>query len=69
MKSITLADFLTDAELALAAGLGDRKAVRDQIIIPNMSRINTALGQENDPNYLSYAVEYIMRETHHWRNQ
>ena len=38
----------------------DRKRIRDEIIKPNIDRINKALGQENDPDYLAYAVEYSM---------
>jgi len=65
-RTITLFDFLTEDEIQKAANLQDRLAVRDQIISPNMGRINKTLGQENDPNYLSYCVEYIMRTAGHW---
>jgi hypothetical protein len=66
MKQMTLHDFLTEAEITKAAKLGDRKAVRDQLITPNMERINAALGQENDPDYLSFCVEYVMRAAGVW---
>ena len=65
-----LTDFLTDAEVMLAAQmwrgkwLEDGKTfaqrVADKLIIPNMDRINKALGQENDPMYLAYCVEYVL---------
>ena len=35
--------------------------VVNEIIAPNINRINTAIGQENDPKYLGYAVEHSLR--------
>ena len=29
--------------------------------------VNTALGQENDPDYLAYAVEYVLTTTGAWK--
>ena len=60
MRHVTLGDFLTDAELLQAISLADRRQIRDLIIQPNIERINQALGQENDPDYLSYAVVYSL---------
>jgi hypothetical protein len=34
--------------------------VLKEIINPNMERINTKLGQENDADYLAYAVEFAV---------
>jgi hypothetical protein len=69
-KSVRLNDFLTEQEIMLAAQmwrgqwLEDGKTfaqrVCDKIIKPNMQRINRALGQENDPMYLAYCVEYVL---------
>lgn len=67
-KQITLYDFLTEAEIEKAAAMwrqnnvGYAKRVCQEIITPHMQRINAALGQENDPMYLAYAVEYVMGE-------
>jgi hypothetical protein len=66
-KTMTLPDFLTANEIALAVTLKDRVLVRDEIIKPNMTRINAALGQENDADYLAYAVEYVMNQMGYWR--
>lgn len=60
MRRVTLGDFLTDAELLQAITLADRRQIRDLIIKPNIERINLALGQENDPDYLAYAVVYSL---------
>jgi len=65
-QTMTIDAFLTEDEIRRAAQLEDRIAVRDQLIIPNMDRINAALGQNNDPDYLAYAVEYVMIATGHW---
>jgi len=68
MKQITIDQFLTTTEIKRAialyktlGGTGKFAATVDtEIITPNMQRINTALGQENDSRYLAYAVEFAM---------
>jgi len=69
MKTMTLPDFLTEAEIneAIAmyradSSVGFSCRVRDAIIAPNMERINKALGQENDADYLAYCVEYVLSQ-------
>jgi hypothetical protein len=67
-KTITITDFLTDAEIQQAqkryramAGTGRFAATfAADVIRPNLPRINAALGQENDAMYLAYAVEYVL---------
>jgi hypothetical protein len=67
MKTMTIDQFLLPAEIDRAAelyktlaGTGRFAATVDvEIIAPNIARINKALGQENDPRYLAYAVEYV----------
>lgn len=66
-KAVTIADFLTGAQvrqcIALykeCKGRGFAQLCCDQIIKPNIAEINVKLGQENDPKYLAYAVEYVM---------
>lgn len=69
MKQITLPDFLTDEqiekarELYMAGTPGFARAVKDLLIEPNIEEINRKLGQENDPMFLAYAVEYVFNET------
>ena len=60
MRYSTLGEMLTEAEILLAVKLNDRQKIRDQIIKPNIDRINETLGQENDPDYLAYAVAYAL---------
>lgn len=67
MIKITLHSFLSAPEINKAKKLQDRKKVRDEIIVPNMERINKDLEQENDPDYLSFLVEYVMKESGHWK--
>lgn len=70
MKHITLPDFLTDAEIDRAKAIWERlrdtgsfaAEVDREIITPNLARINAALGQENDPRFLAYAVEYVFSQ-------
>ncbi len=66
-KKVTMGDFLTQDEIAQAIRLGDRTKVRDQLIVPNMERINAALGQENDPDYLAFAIGHMMVEHGAWQ--
>jgi hypothetical protein len=62
MKTTTLPQFLTDAQIAKATklyeahGMDAVAAIQAQVIEPNMAAINQKLGQENDARYLAYAV-------------
>lgn len=74
MRQITLTEFLTEDEIQLSVDLWKEYqelqleptaasyalAVCNRITRPNIARINKALGQENDPMYLAYAVGHIM---------
>lgn len=55
-----LKDFLTDDEIKQAQQLKKAKDICRVIIQPNIARINTQLGQENDEMYLAYMVEYVV---------
>ena len=62
MKTMTMDQFLTGKEIDRAValyretkGVGYANKVCDELIRPNIARINVALGQENDPKYLAYA--------------
>lgn len=72
-KQITINDFLTDAEIEAALQLYQTapqgsfaRRCAEQIIVPNLARIDAALGQENDAMYLAYCVEYVLMQQ---RNQ
>jgi hypothetical protein len=66
MKTVTITDFLNEAEINACLKLWNEhrpdfhRRVVAEIITPNMARINADLGQENDPNFLAYAVEYVL---------
>jgi hypothetical protein len=60
MKKVTLLDFLTPAEIEHARKLKSASEIKRKIIDPNLRRINAALGQQNDPMYLAYMVEYVL---------
>lgn len=69
MKTMTLPDFLTKGQIALAAKLYEEHEFDDAIaqillhvIEPNMVAINAKIGQENDPRYLAYAVAYVLSQ-------
>jgi hypothetical protein len=69
MKTVSLKDFLTDEEILRAIKFyktcssgAFARTVDEQIITPNILRINKALGQENDPRYLAYVVERVLME-------
>jgi hypothetical protein len=64
----TLADILTPEELAQCRRIyrdnptSPARTISEQVIQPALPRINKTLGQENDPMYLAYAVEHVLRE-------
>lgn len=64
LKSVTLTQFLTDAQIDQAVklyeahGMDAVAKIQSQVIEPNMAAINEKLGQENDARYLAYAVVY-----------
>jgi len=72
MKRVTLTSFLTDAQIENALRLWHRPHMarlfhsdcRREIIEPNLAEINRKLGQENDPEYLAYVIEFVF---HHLR--
>jgi len=74
MKQITLPDILTPSEVERAREMYAEsdgyqttfhRWLLKELVEPNMARINTATGQENDPRYIAYAIEYaLMRENH-----
>jgi hypothetical protein len=69
VKTVTLPQFLTKAQIAQAVRLyetyGSTNAVapiQAHVIEPNMAAINKKLGQENDPRYLAYTVLYVLAQ-------
>jgi hypothetical protein len=72
-KMVKLGDFLTEKEIVKASqlwrnlppGVTFVQRVCDEIIKPNMERINKALGQENDPMYLAWMVVYVVGQALH----
>jgi hypothetical protein len=71
-KMVALPDFLTEQEIVEAMVLWrDHRVdgtfhvrVMREILLPNMDRINAALGQENSADYLAYAIEHVMMAGH-----
>jgi hypothetical protein len=70
MKTMKLGDVLTAEELkgaqdlfleADSTGQSPAHHIAEKIIKPNIERINRATGQENDPGYLGYAIEFAFR--------
>ena len=69
MQNVTINDFLTEKQIEQAIELYKTAqpgtfATRcaETIIQPNIKEINRKLGQENDPKYLAYAVEYVLSQ-------
>lgn len=59
-KMVKLCDFLTEEQIEKATQLRTHKEIREEIIEPNIAEINRKLGQENDPTYLAFMVEYVV---------
>lgn len=70
MRMLTINEFLTDDEIEQAIQLyktlvGTGKfasTLASTVIRPNIERINKVTGQENEPMYLAYMVEYVIGE-------
>lgn len=70
MKAITLASFLTEAQIEACLEIAGEpedgeslhKKILRRVIDPNIAEINRKLGQENDPRYLAYAIEAVLGE-------
>lgn len=63
--TINLAAILTPREQERALviyGSHDlpHRLLKTEIILPAMDRINAATGQENDPDYMAYLLEYLL---------
>lgn len=67
MKQTRLRDILTDREIQQAINrwhTNDQNFaqwVTENLIKPNIDRINLHLGQENDPRFLGYLIEHVFR--------
>jgi hypothetical protein len=70
MKTVTLASFLTPAELQWVCsryvclrGTGTFAAIIDRdLLTPNLARIDAALGQPNDARFLAYLIESVLAD-------
>lgn len=62
MKSIFLSQILTDEEIKKCLSLTSVQEIAREVIIPNLERINAVTGQENDPMYIAYAVDYARQQ-------
>lgn len=66
VKTMTLPEFLTYEEIGLAGRMWEESKhdyanrIAKRIIEPNIARINRAFGQENNPKFPAYIVEYVM---------
>jgi hypothetical protein len=66
-KMITARDILLNEQMLQQAiaiwERGGRAAeIAKEVIEPNLEAINRHLGQENNPKYLGYAVEYVFTQ-------
>lgn len=69
MKTVTIGEFLTGEQIDRCFVLYPNRArIRDEVIAPNMAEINRKLGQENDPDYLSYAILHTISVAESARN-
>jgi hypothetical protein len=69
-RKVNITEFLSEAEIERCVALYRQlhgsgtfaAAVSKEITKPNLARINAALGQENDPDFLAYAIEYVIMQ-------
>lgn len=63
MKQVKITDFLSDSQIVQCVKLKGAKEITEQVIRPNIKHINRVLGQENDPKYLGYMVEFVISKS------
>lgn len=66
-ETISTTDLFTSAEVEKAANLwrvhtaeNFHRTARAEIVIPAMARINEVSKQENDPDFLTYVLMYLV---------
>ena len=76
MNTMTIAEFLTDAQIEAALKLYNRyghwdsvERIESEVIAPNMAAINAKLGQQNDARYLAYVVVYVFLQVQSQEDQ
>lgn len=68
MKSITLPDILTEAQIAHALqlyqahGMEAVAKIQAAVIEPNLAAIDEKLGQTNDARYLAHVAVYVFSQ-------
>jgi hypothetical protein len=65
MKKVTLNEILTPKQVAAAARCRTAREICDRVVAPNLQEINERLGQENDPMYLAYVIEFALGRNSH----
>lgn len=60
MQTVTIQTILTDEQIYKAIELGRAQEICSEIIKPNIEEINNKIGQQNDPMYIAYMVEYAL---------
>ena len=63
MKKVKITDFLNEDQIKKCLELKKAHLIHDQVIKENIKEIDDKLGQENDPLYLSYLIEYLIDKT------
>lgn len=61
-KKVTIGQFLTNEQIIEAFKLKKASPICEQVIKPNLKEINEKLGQDNDPMYLAYMIEYLINK-------
>jgi len=61
-RTVRIKDFLTDEDISRleTESITEAKEICEKIIRPQIDKINRKLGQENDPMFLAYMVEYAI---------
>ena len=61
-KEISLGEVFTEKMVEEASKCKDVTEIQKRVIEPNMARINRVTGQENDPRYWAYAMQFALNE-------
>lgn len=61
-KEISALEVFTEAMFSEAKKCQGTTEIQTRVIEPNMEHINKVTGQENDPRYWAYAMEFTLNQ-------
>ena len=65
VRTIQVSDYFSDFQLKLASKCENVTEICEKVVKPHLAEINRINGQENDPKYWAYALQYVLSQVKH----